>query len=109
MELNSSGVITNAQVRVCVIRCVARAYIASKRARVVNDCHGARAGKRKREAVCDATPPRKKAYNLCRLLETQRRESQSVTASRPPKMALGHFSTEARMIVASMVRSLLRR
>ena len=55
--------ITNAQVRVCVIRCVARAYIASKRARVVhNDCHGARAGKRKREAVCDATSPRKKAY-----------------------------------------------
>ena len=54
--------ITNAQVRVCVIRCVASAYIASKRAHVVNDCHGARAGKRKREAVCDATSPRKKAY-----------------------------------------------
>ena len=57
-------VITNAEVRVCVVRCVrvARAYI---RARVVhNDCHGARAGKRKREAVCDATSPRKKAYNI---------------------------------------------
>ena len=55
------------------------------------------------------TPHRRVKRPICRLLETQRRESQSVTASRPPKMALGHFSTEARMIVASMVRSLLRR
>ena len=72
---------TNAQVRVCVIRCVARAYIASKRARVVhNDCHGARAGKRKREAVCDGTSPRKNAMWF----------------------PFTSFSTEARMIVASM-------
>ena len=66
-------------------------YIASKRARVVhNDCHGARAGKRKREAVCDGTSPRKKAMWFLSISSTS-------------------FSTEARMIVASMVRSLLRR